>query len=85
VLGYNAARSFLIASRRRCEHERQFVNWKGQTWITPLNAVAIRHIADAIEPLAFDRICGAWWDRNIATDAKSGFAASVRRYLAAIS
>jgi hypothetical protein len=47
--------------------------------------LAIRRIADAIDPLAFDRIYGAWWDRNIATDAKSAFAASVRRYLAAIS
>jgi glyoxylase-like metal-dependent hydrolase (beta-lactamase superfamily II) len=51
----------------------------------PLNAAAIRRIADAIAPLSFDRIYGAWWGRNIATDAKSAFAASVRRYLAAIS
>jgi hypothetical protein len=51
----------------------------------PLNATAIRRIAEAIEPLSFDRIYGAWWGRNIATDAKSAFAASVRNYLAAIS
>jgi glyoxylase-like metal-dependent hydrolase (beta-lactamase superfamily II) len=51
----------------------------------PLNAAAIRRIADAIEPLSFDRIYGAWWGRNIATDAKATFSASVRRYLAAIS
>jgi len=38
-----------------------------------------------VEPLAFDRIYGAWWDRNIGTDAKAAFSASVRRYLAAIS
>jgi hypothetical protein len=51
----------------------------------PLNAAAIQCIAKAIEPLSFDRIYGAWWERNIATDAKIAFAASVRRYLAAIS
>ena len=51
----------------------------------PLNASAVRRIADVVEPLAFDRIYGAWWDRNIATDAKVAFNASVRRYLAAIS
>jgi hypothetical protein len=51
----------------------------------PLNAQAVRRIADIVEPLAFDRIYGAWWDRNIATDAKAAFNASVRRYLAAIS
>jgi hypothetical protein len=51
----------------------------------PLNAGAIRKIASTIEPLAFDRIYGAWWDRNIGTGAKAAFDASVRRYLAAIS
>jgi hypothetical protein len=51
----------------------------------PLNAPAVRRIADIVEPLAFDRIYGAWWGRNIATDAKAAFNASVRRYLAAIS
>jgi glyoxylase-like metal-dependent hydrolase (beta-lactamase superfamily II) len=51
----------------------------------PLNAEAVRRIARAIAPLAFDRIYGAWWDRNIAADAKAAFDASVKRYLAAIS
>jgi hypothetical protein len=51
----------------------------------PLNAQAVERIAAAVEPLAFDRIHGAWWDRNIATGAKAAFASSVRRYLAAIA
>lgn len=51
----------------------------------PLNAAAVRRIARAIEPLAFDRIYGAWWGRNIGEGATPAFAASVRRYLAAIS
>ena len=51
----------------------------------PLNAAAVRRIADVVAPLAFDRIYGAWWGRNIAGDAKSAFDASVRRYLAAIA
>ena len=51
----------------------------------PLNAHSIRRIASAIEPLMFDRIYGGWWGRNIATNAKAAFTASVRRYLAAIS
>jgi glyoxylase-like metal-dependent hydrolase (beta-lactamase superfamily II) len=53
--------------------------------LIPLNAAAIRAIARAIEPLAFDRIYGAWWDRNIDAGAKAVFNVSVRRYLAAIS
>jgi glyoxylase-like metal-dependent hydrolase (beta-lactamase superfamily II) len=51
----------------------------------PLNAESVEAIARAVEPLAFDRIYGAWWGRNIATGAKAVFDASVRRYLAAIS
>ena len=52
---------------------------------TPLNAAAVRRIADAIRPLAFDRIYGAWWNRHISSGAKAAFDASVRRYLAAIA
>lgn len=52
---------------------------------TPLNAVAVRRIADSVAPFAFERIYGAWWGRNIADGAKAAFAASVARYLAAIA
>ena len=51
----------------------------------PLNVAAVRRIADAVAPLAFDRIYGAWWGRNIESDAKAAFNHSVRRYIAAIS
>lgn len=51
----------------------------------PLNATAVRAIWRAVEPLAFDRLYGAWWGRNIETGAKAAFEASVLRYLAAIS
>src|SRR3979411_115143 len=51
----------------------------------PLNATSVQGIARAIEPLAFDRIYGAWWGRNIAAAAHAAFQDSVRRYLAAIS
>ena len=39
----------------------------------------------AVEPLAFDRVYGAWWGRNVADNAKAAFEMSVRRYIAAIS
>lgn len=51
----------------------------------PLNAAAVRRIAAAVAPLAFDRIYGAWWGRNIASGAKAAFSASVERYIAAIA
>lgn len=50
----------------------------------PLSASAVVRIAQAVAPLEFDRIYGAWWGRNIAHNAKAAFEASVRRYLAAI-
>ncbi len=51
----------------------------------PLNTKSVRRIARAVAPLAFDRIYGAWWGRNIGADAKAAFDASVQRYIAAIS
>lgn len=51
----------------------------------PMNATAVNRIARAVAPLAFDRIHGAWWGRNIDGGAKAAFETSVRRYLAAIS
>jgi glyoxylase-like metal-dependent hydrolase (beta-lactamase superfamily II) len=51
----------------------------------PLDAAAVRRIAAVVAPLAFDRIYGAWWGRNIAAHAKPAFDASVQRYLAAIN
>jgi hypothetical protein len=52
---------------------------------TPLNAASVRRIANAIAPMSFDRIYGAWWGRNIADNARAAFDASVKRYLAAIA
>jgi hypothetical protein len=51
----------------------------------PLSAGAVQHVAEVVAPLAFDRIYGAWWGRNIEAGAKAGFDASVRRYLKAIA
>jgi RNA polymerase subunit RPABC4/transcription elongation factor Spt4 len=51
----------------------------------PLNAEAVRRIDAVVAPLAFDRIYGAWWGRNIASGAKAAFAVSVERYIAAIA
>jgi hypothetical protein len=51
----------------------------------PLNAASVRRIAAAVAPLAFDRIYGAWWGRNIEHSARAAFDASVEQYLAAIS
>src|ERR1700730_6088608 len=53
--------------------------------LIPLPAAAIRHIAQVLEPFAFDRIYGAWWDRVVESDGKACVERSVARYLAAIA
>jgi hypothetical protein len=42
-------------------------------------------IAAAVDPLAFDRIYGAWWDSVVPTDGKSCVARSAARYVAALA
>jgi hypothetical protein len=49
--------------------------------LIPLGSSAIRRIAAVAAGLEFDRIYGAWWDREISTGAKAVVARSVERYL----
>jgi len=51
----------------------------------PLPASEIDRIASTLEPYAFDRIYGAWWDRNVASDAKAAVRRSAERYKKAIA
>jgi len=39
----------------------------------------------ALEPFAFDRILGAWWDRNVLADGKDVVRRSAERYVRALS
>ena len=71
--------AMVAMDRRSLSFMRSFPNY------IPLNAASVRRIARAVEPLAFDRVYGAWWGRNIEAGAKAAFDMSVRRYLAAIS
>jgi hypothetical protein len=45
----------------------------------------VKQVAEAVDPLAFDRIYGAWWDLHIEVNAKVILARSVERYLTALS
>jgi hypothetical protein len=71
--------AMVAMDRRSVSFMRSFPNY------IPLNATAVRRIARAVAPLAFDRIYGAWWSKNIEAGAKAAFDASVRRYLVAIA
>jgi hypothetical protein len=52
--------------------------------LIPLPAPAIHRIVRVVEPFAFDRIHGAWWDLAIREGAKEAVARSAERYLRAI-
>ena len=51
----------------------------------PLNATAVKRVAAAVAPFAFDSVYGAWTDRNLIGGGKQAFAVSVERYLKAIA
>jgi len=50
----------------------------------PLPAAAVQRIAEAVEPLVFDRIYGGWFDRMVSARAKAVVTRSAARYLKAI-
>jgi hypothetical protein len=50
----------------------------------PLSGSKVKHVAEAVEPLEFDRIYGGWWDFHIEESARVILARSIQRYLAAI-
>ncbi len=50
----------------------------------PLPPAAIDRILASVEPFEYERIYGAWWDRNVASDAKNAVRRSAERYKRAI-
>jgi hypothetical protein len=50
----------------------------------PLSPAQVNHIVAAVEPFAFDRIYGAWWDTIVAEDAKAAVTRSADRYICAV-
>lgn len=51
----------------------------------PLNKSAVDRITGILDPLAYVRIYGAWWDQNIVKDGKQVLKDSAQRYINAIS
>jgi hypothetical protein len=46
----------------------------------PLSATTVDRIAATVEPYGFDRIYGAWWDRNVTSDGQAAVRRSAERY-----
>jgi len=52
--------------------------------LIPLSEEAIDGIVAALEPFAFERIHGAWWDRLVPRDGKGAVTRSAERYVRAL-
>jgi glyoxylase-like metal-dependent hydrolase (beta-lactamase superfamily II) len=52
--------------------------------LIPLPAGEVRRIAETAEPLEFDALYGAWWGREIRSDAKAAVRRSAERYVTAL-
>jgi hypothetical protein len=53
--------------------------------LIPLPPAKIRGIVSAVENFPFDRIYGAWWNREVLSDAKEAVKRSADRYIRAIT
>ncbi|HEX4307345.1 MAG TPA: hypothetical protein VHZ54_15020 [Solirubrobacterales bacterium] len=69
----------VVADRRWLTFMRSYPN------LIPLPAAKVEAMAAAVEPLRFDRIYGAWFDRFIATDAHAAVRRSAERYVRAVT
>lgn len=69
----------VVMDRRYVSFMRSYPN------LIPLASSAVSRIVERIEPFAFERIHGAWWERNVVSDAKGAITRSAERYLRAIA
>jgi glyoxylase-like metal-dependent hydrolase (beta-lactamase superfamily II) len=69
----------VVQDRRYVSFMRSYPN------LIPLSADSVRRIAARLEPLAFERIYGAWYGRVVKHDAKRAVARSAQRYTAALA
>jgi hypothetical protein len=75
---FSSDTAFIVADRKHVSFMRSYPN------LLPLAAPQVRKIAAALEPFAFDRIYGHFFDSMIRSDAKRIVDVSVARYLKAI-
>lgn len=62
--------------------DRRFVSFMySYPNLIPERPSVVRRALERIEPYAFDRIYGAWWQRIVRTDAKAALRCSAERYL----
>lgn len=84
--GADGRGALLTGDTMQVAQDRRYVSFMySYPNMIPLNARAIQHIVDMVEPFAYDRIYGGWWDLIVQNDAKSTVKRSAERYIKAIS
>jgi len=68
----------VVQDRRYVSFMRSFPNY------IPLPASAVNRIVKSVEPFAFKRIYGAWWEAMVDRDGKAAVERSAERYVRAI-
>lgn len=53
--------------------------------LLPLPATAVRRIAAAVEPFAFERLYGGWWEKIVDGSARTAVLTSAERYIQLIT
>ena len=77
--------ALLTGDTMQVAQDRRFVSFMySYPNMIPLNAKAVQHIVEAVEPYLFDRIYGGWWDSIVKSDAKDAVKRSAERYIRAI-
>jgi glyoxylase-like metal-dependent hydrolase (beta-lactamase superfamily II) len=77
--------ALLTGDTMQVAQDRRFVSFMySYPNMIPLHAQAVEHIVQAVEPYAFDRIYGGWWDSIVKSDAKAAVKRSAERYIKAI-
>jgi hypothetical protein len=84
--GANGHGALLTGDTMQLAQDRRYVSFMySYPNMIPLNVSAVQGIINAVEPFAFDRLYGGWWDYVIPTDAKAAVKRSAERYIKAIS
>ncbi len=83
--GADGKGALLSGDMLQVTQDRRFVSFMySYPNMIPVSAATARQIGDILEPLDFDRVYGAFWNRVIASDAKDATRKSVARYIEAV-
>lgn len=77
--------ALLVGDTLQVAADRRYVSFMySYPNMIPLNKPAVEHIVESVEPFAFDRIYGGWWEKVVASDARAAVKRSAERYIQAI-